>query len=232
MKPLRFRFSIATLAVVVAVVAIDIIWFRTIFGRHRSAFGFAAEGYDTGLFVMAHVLPFGLYPMIHRRGAQQRFLIGFEVGGLAAALGYAGFAWIAPETLSVATFVPFEPIWNLCFGWLSNGTLEFFITFVIVLALWSGIPQLLTAVVCGILIRRRCERRCTLVKVPSRGGAPESSPEAPGERSTRTEPPRGIEQPQLLIGDLDEGQVRSNDHWTLARMVSDLQSWRHIAIGH
>ena len=69
MKPLQFRFSIATLAVVVAVVAIDIVWFRTILRTHRSALGFAAEGYDSGLFLMAHVLPFGLYPMIHRRGA-------------------------------------------------------------------------------------------------------------------------------------------------------------------
>jgi hypothetical protein len=48
---------------------------------------------------MANVLPFDLYLMIHRRGPEQRFLIGFEVGGLAAALGYAGFAWIAPELL-------------------------------------------------------------------------------------------------------------------------------------
>jgi hypothetical protein len=172
MKPLRFRFSIATFAVVVALVAVDIVWMRMILGEHRSAFGFIAEGYDLGLILTAHVLPFGLYPMIHRRGAEQRFLIGFELGGLAAAAGYAGFAWIAPETLREVGSMAFDPIWNLCCGWLTNGTLKFFITLVILSALWLGVPQLLIAVVCGILVRRRYERRCALVKVPSGNGEP------------------------------------------------------------
>ena len=176
MKPLRIRFSIATLAVVVALVAIDIVWMRTIFTAHRSLFGFKAEGYDTGLFLMAHVLPFGFYPMIHRRGPEQRFLVGFEVGGLAAALSYAGFAWMAPEKLWVAFSLPMEPIWNLCFGWLSNGTLEYILILVIFLALGLGIPQLLTAVACGILISRGCERCCISVKDSSGGGESEASP--------------------------------------------------------
>ena len=149
---------------------------------------------------------------------------------MAAALGYAGFAWIAPETLSAATFVLLDPIWNLCFGWLSNGTLEFFITFVIVLTLWLGIPQLLTAVVCGILIRRRYERCSTVVKDSSQGGHAKRPTETPGETTTRTGS-RRIEQPQLPIGDLEEGQARRDDLWPLTRMVSDLQNWRHIAIG-
>jgi hypothetical protein len=42
-KPLRFRFSIATFAVVVAVIAIDIVWIRAIFSTHRSVFGFVRE---------------------------------------------------------------------------------------------------------------------------------------------------------------------------------------------
>lgn len=154
MKPLRFRFSIATLAVVVALVAIDIVWIRTLFSTHRSLFGFTADGYDSGLFLMANVLPFGLYPMILRSGAEQRFLLGFEVGGLAAALGYACFAWLAPETLRVTASVLLDPIWNLCFGWLPNGTLEYLVVFDIFSTLGLGIPQLLTAVACGVLMRR------------------------------------------------------------------------------
>jgi hypothetical protein len=43
MKPLRFRFSIATLIVVVRLAAVDIVWIRTIFGEHRSEFGLAAD---------------------------------------------------------------------------------------------------------------------------------------------------------------------------------------------
>ena len=184
-KPLRFRFSIATSAVVVALVAIDIVWIRTVFVTHRSVFGFIREGYDIGLYLIAHVLPFGLYPMIHRRGPQQRFLIGFEAGGLAAALGYAGFAWIAPETLRVAISLPFEPIWNLCFGWLSNGTLEYIIILVVFLALGLGFPQLLTAVACGFLVRRGSERCYPVVTSGRPGGVAEESPETPNKRSAR-----------------------------------------------
>jgi hypothetical protein len=182
-KPLRIRFSIATVAVVVALVAIDIVWIRIVFIKNRSVFGFIREGYDTGLFLMAHVLPFGLYPMIHRRGPVQRFLIGFEAGGLAAALGYAGFAWIAPEKLSLAFFLPMEPIWNLCFGWLSNGTLEFMIIFTLFLALGLGFPQLLPAVACGILVCRGCECCYPVVTNGRPGNGAEGSLETPDERS-------------------------------------------------
>jgi hypothetical protein len=184
-KPIRFRFSIATLAVVVALVAIDIVWIRTVFVTHRSAFGFNKEGYDWGLYLMAHVLPFGLYPMIHRRGPEQRFLIGFEAGGLAAALGYAVFAWIAPDKLWLAFSVPMEPIWNLCFGWLSNGTLEYVIILVVFLALGLGFPQLLTAVACGILVRRGSARCDPVVTNGRPVGRSEESQETPGERSAR-----------------------------------------------
>jgi hypothetical protein len=184
-KPLRFRFSIATFAVVVALVAIDIVWIRTVFIRHRSVFGFMREGYDIGLFLMAHVLPFGLYPMIHRRGPGKRFLIGFETGGLAAALGYAGFAWFAPEKLLAAASVPMDPIWNLCFGWLSNGTLEYVITLVVFLALGLGFPQLLIALACGILVRRGFAGYYPVATSGRPVGGTENSPRTPDERSAR-----------------------------------------------
>ncbi len=184
-KPLRFRFSIATLAVVVALVAIDIAWIRTVFIRHHSVFGFIREGYDLGLFLMAHILPFGLYPMIHRRGPGQRFLIGFEAGGLAAALGYAGFAWIAPEGLLAAFSVPMDPIWNLCSRWLSNGTLEYAIIMTLYLALGLGFPQLIIAVACGILVRRGTARCYPVVTSGRPIGGAEASPETPVERSAR-----------------------------------------------
>ena len=48
MKPLRFRFLIATLTVGVALLAVDLAWLRTIFGQHRAVFEVTAEGYDTG----------------------------------------------------------------------------------------------------------------------------------------------------------------------------------------
>ena len=90
------RFTIASLIVAVAVVAVDIVWLKSLMTTQRSVFGFAVEGLDMGLFLMANVLPFGLYPMLSRRGEGRRYLVGFEVGGLAAALAYAGWAWLAP----------------------------------------------------------------------------------------------------------------------------------------
>src|SRR5271163_2388700 len=75
MKP--FRYTIASLWVAAAVVALDIVWLRYMLTAHRSVFGFFAEGADLGIFLMANVLPFGLYPMLHRGGERRRFLVGF-----------------------------------------------------------------------------------------------------------------------------------------------------------
>jgi hypothetical protein len=156
MKP--FRFTIASLSVAVAVVGLDIVWFKYLLTRHRSAFGFGPEGYDLGIFLMANVLPFGLHPMLVRRG-ERRFLIGFEVGGLAAALTYACCTWLAPDAVSKVTSFILDPVWDLLFGRVENGTIEGFVIYVVFLTVGLGVPQLFVAIVCGIQARRIFRRR-------------------------------------------------------------------------
>ncbi len=153
-----FRFTIASLLVAVAVVALDIVWLKSLMTTQRSIFGFAAQGMDMGLFLMANVLPFGLYPMLSRRGEARRFLIGFEVGGLAAALAYACCAWNAPDALDRAAHFILDPVWNLLFGWVGNKGIAALLIMMGFLITGLGAPQLLVAVVFGIRARRSYNR--------------------------------------------------------------------------
>jgi hypothetical protein len=157
MKP--FRFTIASLSIAVAVVGLDTVWLKYMLTNHSSAFGFVAEGADLGILLMANVLPFGLHPMLVRRGERRRFLIGFEVGGLAAALTYACCTWLAPDAvLRVASFI-LDPVWDLLFGWVRTDTIEGFVIDVVFLTVGFGVPQLFVAIVCGIQARRIFSRR-------------------------------------------------------------------------
>ena len=157
MKP--FRYTIASLWVAAAVVALDIVWLRYMFTAHRSVFGFFAEGADLGIFLMANVLPFGLYPMLHCGGERRRFLVGFEVGGLAATLTFASCMRLAPDAVTGLASVTLDPIWSLLFGWVPNGTIEGLVIDMTFLAAGVGAPQLLIAIACGIRARRLLRRR-------------------------------------------------------------------------
>jgi hypothetical protein len=157
MKP--FRYTIASLSVVVAVVGLDIVWIRYMLTAHRSVFGFFAEGADLGIFLMANVLPFGLYPMLYRRGEQRWFLVGFEGGGLAAALTLAGCMWLAPGVVMSVASVTLDPVWNLLFGWVRNGTIVGLVIYMIFVTAGFGAPQLLIAFACGLRARRIFRRR-------------------------------------------------------------------------
>jgi hypothetical protein len=152
------RFSIASLTVAVAVVALDIVWLKSLLVTQRSIFGFAIEGMDMGLFLMASVLPFGIYPMLTRGGEERRFLVGFEVGGLAAALAYAVCAWLAPDALDRTAHFILDPIWNLLFGWVGNKGILALLMMMGFLITGLGAPQILVAVLIGIRARRSYKR--------------------------------------------------------------------------
>jgi hypothetical protein len=152
MKP--FRYTIASLWVAAAVVALDVVWLRYMFTAHRSVFGFFAEGADLGLFLMVNVLPFGLYVMLHRGGERRRFLVGFEAGGLASALAFAACMRLAPDATWGLASVTLDPVWNLLFGWVRNRTIEGLVIYMIVLTAGLGAPQILIAIACGIGTRR------------------------------------------------------------------------------
>jgi hypothetical protein len=153
-----FRFTIASLSVAVAVVALDIIWIKSLLATHHSIFGFAVEGLDMGLFLMATVLPFGVPPMLSQRGEARRYWVGFEVGGLAAALAYVGCARLAPDALQATVHVILDPVWNLFFGWVRNNTIEGMVVMMGFLVTGLGAPQLLVAVLFGIQVRHRGNR--------------------------------------------------------------------------
>jgi hypothetical protein len=157
MKP--FRYTIASLWVAAAVVALDILWLRYMLTAHRSVFGFIAEGADLSIFLMANVLPFGLYPMLHRGGERRRFLVGFEVGGLAAALTFAACVRLAPDAVTRLASVILDPVWNLLFGWVRNGTIQGLLIYMAFLTAGFGAPQLLIAIACGIRAQRLFRRR-------------------------------------------------------------------------
>lgn len=156
MRPIRF--TIASLTVAVAVVGLDIVWLKSLWTTHRSMFGFAVEGLDMGLFLMANILPFGLYPMLSRRGERRRFLAGFEVGGWAAVLASAGWAWLAPSSLERTARFILDPVWNLLFGWVRNNSIEGLVIMMSFLIIGLGIPQLLFAVLFGVRARRSFNR--------------------------------------------------------------------------
>jgi hypothetical protein len=153
-----WRFTIASLSVAVVVVGLDLVWIKHLLTAHRSAFGFVAEGWDMGLFLMANVLPFGIYPMFTRRGERRRFLVGFEAGGLSAMLAYACCSRLAPGGVERVIHAFLDPPWDLLFGRLQHGIGELVITLVF-LAIGIGFPQLLVALACGKLAGRGLGRR-------------------------------------------------------------------------
>lgn len=148
-----FRFTIASLLVAVAVVALDTMWIKYLLTTHRSALGFAVEGADCGLFLMANVLPFGLYAMLSGSG-DRRFLIGFVAGGLAAALAFACCTWLAPDAVRRVAGAALDPLWNLLFDWVPNGTIGGLVAMMLFLTAGLGAPQLLIASACGLQARR------------------------------------------------------------------------------
>jgi hypothetical protein len=175
-----FRFTIASLSIAVALVALDIVWIKSLLTTHRSIFGFAVEGLDMGLFLMATVLPFGLRPMLTRRGEGRRFWVRFEVGGLAAALAYAAYARLAPDALQATAHVILEPIWNLLFGWVRNDGIVGLVITMGFLITGLGAPQLLVAVLFGIGVRRGANRGVSAASAGSEPANTVPPPIAPG----------------------------------------------------
>ena len=56
------RISMASVCILIAMVAFDCAWYRRAFREHRSAFGFSkAPAFDTGVIPMANILAIGIY---------------------------------------------------------------------------------------------------------------------------------------------------------------------------
>jgi hypothetical protein len=92
------QLSIPSLCLVVAMFAVDSAWYRRAFHEHRSAFGFGnAPAFDSGAIPMANILVIGLYIAAVRKVRPGPFLIGFEIGGLAAIGAFIALAWVWPD---------------------------------------------------------------------------------------------------------------------------------------
>ena len=67
--PLKLRqISIASICILIALIAVDYAWYRRAFHEHRSAFGFSkAPAFDTGVIPMSNILTIGIYLVATRR---------------------------------------------------------------------------------------------------------------------------------------------------------------------
>jgi hypothetical protein len=96
------RISIASICILIALVAVDCAWYRRAFHEHRSAFGFSkapASAFDTGVIPMSNILAIGIYKVAARKVRAGPFLVGFEVAGLVAIVAFMALGWTWPDGL-------------------------------------------------------------------------------------------------------------------------------------
>src|SRR5262249_13590726 len=147
---MRPRFTIASLAFVVVLLALDFAWMVVLLPiRGFSVFGFAAQGFDVGVLPMANLLVLSLYLRLSRRERPHPFLVGFELCGLGAVLAYMAWCWADPKTVAIL-------IMPLCRAWwlwtpLSPKDQDPYL--LVVLAISFTVPQLLVAMLGGLIIR-------------------------------------------------------------------------------
>ena len=107
------QLSIASLCLLVALLAIDSAWYRRAFHEHRSAFGFGnAPAFDSGVIPMANILIVGMYVAVLRKVRPGPFLIGFEVGGLVAIAAFIVLGWTWPDGVRLWVH-PIYRVWSI-----------------------------------------------------------------------------------------------------------------------
>jgi hypothetical protein len=111
------RISVASLCVLIALLAVDCAWYRRAFLEHRSAFGFGdAPAFDTGVIPMSNILAIGIYLAATRKVRAGPFLIGFEVAGLVAIVSFIALAWTWPDGVRLWL----RPIYTVWSRWSSG----------------------------------------------------------------------------------------------------------------
>jgi hypothetical protein len=107
------RISMASLCILIAMVAGDCAWYRRAFHDHRSAFGFSkAPAFDTGVIPMANILAIGIYLVAARKVRSGPYLIGFEVAGLVAIVAFMALGWTWPDGVRL-WLRPIYTVWSL-----------------------------------------------------------------------------------------------------------------------
>ena len=106
------QLSIASLCLLVALLAVDSAWYRRAFHEHRSAFGFGnAPAFDSGVIPMANILVIGMYMVAVRKARPGPFLIGFEIGGFVAIAAFIALAWTWPDGIRLWVR-PIYKVWS------------------------------------------------------------------------------------------------------------------------
>src|SRR5262245_47419853 len=109
---MRPRFTIATLAFVVVLLALDFAWICVLLPiRGFSLFGFAAQGFDVGVLPMANLLALSLYLRLSRRERPHPSLVGFELCGLGAVIAYMAWCWADPMTVAILIMSLYRAWW-------------------------------------------------------------------------------------------------------------------------
>ena len=152
------QLSIASLCLLVALLAVDSAWYRRAFQEHRSAFGFGnAPAFDSGVIPMANILVIGMYTVAVRKRRPSPFLIGFEIGGLVAIAAFIALAWTWPDGIRLWVR-PIYTVWSFA----SSGRLPQIYMFAGDTACFLPV-QVLLASLAGLLARQLAGRDETTV---------------------------------------------------------------------
>jgi hypothetical protein len=158
---MRPRFTIATLAFVVVLLALDFAWMRVLLPiRGFSVFGFAAQGFDVGVLPMANLLVLSLYLRLSRRERPHPFLVGFELCGLGAVLAYMAWCWADPKTVANLIMTLYRAWWL----WKPLSPSDPYL--LVVAAISFTVPQLLVAMLGGLMTRYFARSRVTASSEP------------------------------------------------------------------
>jgi hypothetical protein len=147
------RYTVTTLIVLVATIAVDCAWVRYTILNRVSLCGLEAPAFDVGVLAMGSILLLGLHRIVTVRGRRQVFLIGFEVGGALAILGHMSLGRYYPDT--VRFFL--RPIY-LIHGYFTDRNLTNFYIYCADAVIFLP-PQLATAVSVGLLFHGIAKRR-------------------------------------------------------------------------
>src|SRR4051812_23551968 len=89
------RVSLATLAVVTAVLAVDFALVRWVFDGEPNF----AKAVAIGFIPIADALILGLYRILRLRGRRHPFTLGFEVAGWLAVFAFAAACAVVPDSM-------------------------------------------------------------------------------------------------------------------------------------
>jgi len=151
------RFSISALVFAVALIAVDIVLAQNLFVHSRPAMVSVRFG-----LLMLNILAIAVYQLWARRGTRRPFLIGLVAAGTAIALLCQASCWsFAPDTMDewqarwalpvAARIIKYLPRFSSVENGYRYFRILFYATTIPAIAIVVGLPQLIIAVVGGLI---------------------------------------------------------------------------------